>query len=70
MEIAAKEASVRSAPTWSSTPAHELGDDQAVELQTHYVHELPDSGRGELGQKSPTGTEGSGEAILGKRGKN
>ena len=62
VEIAAKEASVRS--------AHEVGDEnQAVELQTHYVHELPDSARGELGQKSPTGTQGSGEAILGTRGK-
>jgi hypothetical protein len=57
---------MRSPGTWGSQRAHEMGTEQAVELQTNYVHELPDdSGRGELGPKSPTATQGSGSPILG-----
>ena len=65
VEIAAKESPARNSGTWGSQ-RHELGHEAPVELQTNLVHELPSAERGELGSKSPTGTQGSGEAILGR----
>lgn len=60
MEVAAKEAPVTVAP---ASPAVELGDERAYELQETTVHEMPDSARG--APKSPSGTVGSGQPILG-----